>query len=494
MPTISERVKREYIEGCKPFYIETHEAKERNRWVIKQRLLKFNAAGHPGQIELCRFAEGKTDARICIYSASSQVGKSVCLAWCLYQMIMRRGFGQYLVVAPTIDQIQSGVGRYIDRVFGKTLDILGKVSRNPKGGLQYINFNEKGIRMVSAALGIEYETNSKGEPVHSVEIYFRHTIKKRSLLGYTAQAVIFDEAGDEGVTEDDLIELIDDRTSDTEGPVILASTPHVIGPFSEMYERYAANPDTEYFIINSPRWHRPGFNMADAEAAKKRLSKAQYSRRYLGLPMQSEGAVWTAFDSTDNAISDEAARMKYVYNPKCKIIAGIDPGSANVGSVKIYFNPEDDTYCVFEEHRYKESEADVTLTFNDHVRIWTNWTSHYMYAGQGIPRGGKKAGSNDHEAVARLRSAGLKHARSPKGKSVTEHIKIINQLFADGKIFVNKNLFKLIVELKQVEYDKSGKPNFTKYHTVDGFRYGIVGHYNSHYKTEKLVNRLCIKV
>ena len=493
MPVVTERVKREYIEGCKPFYIETHEAKERNRWVQTQRLLKFNAAGHPGQIELCRFAEGKTDARICIYSASSQVGKSVCLAWCLYQMIMRRGFGQYLVVAPTIDQIQSGVGRYIDRVFGKELDILGKVSRNPKGGLQYVNFNEKGIRMVAAALGIEYETNSKGEAVHNIEIYFRHTIKKRSLLGYTAQAAIFDEAGDEGVTEDDLIELIDDRTSDTGGPVILASTPHVIGPFSEMYERHKDIPDPEYFVINSPRWDRPRFDKEEAEKARKRLSKAQYSRRYLGIPMQSEGAVWTAFDSVENTISDEVARMKYVYNPKCKIIAGIDPGSANVGSVKIFYNPDDGTYCVFEEHRYKESEADVTLTFNDHVRIWTNWTSHYMYAGQGIARGAKKAGSNDHEAVARLRTAGLKHARSPKGKSTIEHVKIINQLFADGKIFINKNLFKLIVELKQVENDKNDKPNFTKYHTVDGFRYGIVGHYNKN-NTNKLVDRLCIKV
>ena len=128
--------------------------------------------------------------------------------------------------------------------------------------------------------------------------------------------------------------MIDDRTSDTGGPVILASTPHVIGAFSEMYERYTDNPETEYRTINSPRWDRPGFDKEDAEKARKRLSKAQYSRRYLGIPMQSEGAVFTSFDSVENTISDEAARMKYVYNPKCKIVAGIDPGSANVGSAE----------------------------------------------------------------------------------------------------------------------------------------------------------------
>ena len=76
---------------------------------------------------------------------------------------------------------------------------------------------------------------------------------------------------------------------------------------------------------------------------------------------------------------------------------------------------------------------------------------------------------------------------------MVDHIKVINQLFADGKIFINKKLFKLIVEMKQVEYDKNGKPNFTKYHCIDGLRYGIVGHYNKN-NTDKLVDRLCIKV
>jgi len=231
--------------------------------------------------------------------------------------------GDYLIVAPTNNVLAQATLPKFKEFFPKD---WGQWKEQPKHFFQ-LNWNR-----------VTPDGKETSEPCR---IFVRSMDDPNAVEGMEVLAIWADEVG---FMKDTAWVALRGRTSITQAPILMTSTPYSMNWFyTEIYKRWKAdNPD--YDVIQWGSGENPVFPQAELEKAKAELPRELFERRYMGKFTRLEGLVYPEFDE-DSHIVDP-----FPIPSKGLVFAGADFGYNNPNAiVYIWEDPDTKIYYVFKE-------------------------------------------------------------------------------------------------------------------------------------------------
>jgi len=289
------------------------------------RKLRLNF--HEGQLKLWN-----STARFNAGIAGAQSGKTMLGPPWLYQEIINRGPGDYLVVSPTYKLLARkalpAFRRYFEAILG--------VGTYHAGAAEF-RFSEEGMRRTfgDPPDGLEYEPTV---------VFFGHAQDPESLESATAKAVWLDEAGQKAFKLESW-EAILRRLSIHQGRVLITTTPYNLGWLKQkVWDKWKAG-DPDYMVVNFPSTLNPKFPKEEAERARRDLPYWKYAMFYLGLFTRPAGLIYDSFNETQHKIPRFAIPDSWPRH------LGLDFGGVNTVGMFYAEEPGTDRLYLYREYK-----------------------------------------------------------------------------------------------------------------------------------------------
>lgn len=222
-------------------------------------------------------------------------------------------------------------------------------------------------------------------------------------------------------------------------------------PDPELYHRaeHPLDPERDCRIL----WDERGTEYL--QDARSKQSERAFMREFCLVVQTREGAVYDIFERQRH-VSDAVPDPVWVY------FNGLDWGSGNpAGFLQFAVGENHDLHVVDERKFPADGTSDYVDTFRTLYRDW----------GPG-PIG---ADPSDKRGVQDLRGEGLDAV--PADNDVDAGIRIVKDLFANGKLKIHPRCEELIQELGAYRYNQNtGRPVKKNDHLADALRYGIMAY------------------
>jgi hypothetical protein len=222
-------------------------------------------------------------ARVTLVLAGTQGGKTAVGPPWLLRQIKERGPGDYIVAAPTFALMEKKVLPELLRLFRDTMK-LGDFKTSP---VRKFVFSEAAmVRLFGPG------------PHIPVQIFFGYGEDPDSLESMTAKAAWLDEPGQKKFKRESF-DAIMRRLSIEQGPVLLTTTPYLLGWLSEMVDKAA---ELGVNVINFPSIANPRFSLAEWERAKAALPPWKFNMFYRGIFERPAGMIYDCWSDDENII------------------------------------------------------------------------------------------------------------------------------------------------------------------------------------------------
>ena len=396
-----------------------------------------------------------SDKRFTLMLAGTQSGKTVTGPWWMLDKIRKLGPGDYLIATPTYPLMQKKV----------LPEFLGLFKRRLKYGEYKVADRIFEISMAAkeAIWGKRYND--------ACQIFFGHAQDPDSLESATAKAAWLDEPGQKKFKLGSW-EAIQRRLSIYEGPVLLTTTPYVLGWLkNELHDKAkTGHPDIE--LIQFASTMNPHFPKEEFERMQSIMPRWKFNMMYRGIFERPAGMIYDCFN-------EEHKVPRFDIPGSWPRYLGLDFGGANTAGVFIAKNPSTGQFFAYREYHAGSRTA------REHAKELLN-KGHALTAFGG-------AGSEDNWR-REFTAAGLR-VHQPPVKEVEVGIDRTYELFKTDKLFVFDDLTGLIDELESYSrvLDENQEPtevieDKAKYHRLDALRY-ICSHLNSKITKRRRVHR-----
>ena len=242
--------------------------------------------GGKSYLDYSQFHRGQREAywstaRFTLVLAGTQGGKTAVGPPWLLKQIQERGPGDYMVVGPTFTLMEKKALPEFLRLFQDALN-LGKYNENKRT----FTFTREAARRLWGV-----------DSLIPTRVFFGYGENPNSLESATIKAVWIDEGGQKEFKRESWDALLR-RLSIEEGPVLLTSTPYLLGWLSELVKKAK---ELGVKVINFPSIANPRFPRAEWERAKAALPGWKFNMFYRGLFERPAGMIYGCW-SDENII------------------------------------------------------------------------------------------------------------------------------------------------------------------------------------------------
>lgn len=408
-----------------------------------------------GTLSFAKFHQGQREAyhsesRFTLVLAGTQGGKTaVGPPWLLKQM-QQRGIGDYMVVSPTYTLMEKKALPEFLRLFEDALH-FGTYNKNNRT----FTISQAGAR---ALWGVDTLT-----PAH---VFFGYGENPNSLESATLKAVWIDEGGQKEFKRESWNAILR-RLSIEEGPVLLTSTPYLLGWLSEMVSSDAA----DVRVINFPSIMNPRFPRKEWERARRGLPGWKFSMFYQGLFERPAGMIYDCWDDAENLIPDFALPREWPRH------VGLDFGGVNTAAIYLA-----------EELNEAGVKTDRFIAYREYHAGGLTATQHAQAITRGEPRQPKVTGGSKSEDQWRREFAkGGLPIFEPPISEVEVGINRVYGLIKSRNLLVFESLRGLRDQIMSYsrELDDAGEPtekieDKEMFHLLDALRYGVAGATSRH--------------
>lgn len=291
------------------------------------------------------------------------------------------------------------------------------------------------------------------------KIYLRSLDNPLSAEGITVDWIWADEAGKYKVLA---WHSLRSRVSLTKGQILLTTTPYNMGwLYEEFYKIWESKSDPEYTVVQWASVDNPFFPKDFYEAEKKRLSRPEFERRYMGQFAKMQGLVYNL-------------QKIHVMDPieiNAEItIGGIDWGwhTAALVVIKLYKG------CYYLVGEYCLTEKTTSQLIEKAIELQNEFRVNRWYADSANPE--KIAEANNRTGLNVI-------PYEKKKDSITQGVSVINQLMMDNRFRIFRGMVNTLEEFDLYQYpeaqdDKRPKdePMPFNNHFMDAMRYAIMGY------------------
>jgi hypothetical protein len=403
-----------------------------------------------GTLSFAQFHQGQreaywSEARFTLVLAGTQGGKTaVGPPWLLKQM-QQRGPGDYMVVSPTYTLMEKKALPEFLRLFEDALH-LGQHNKNTRT----FTITREGARSL---WGVDVIA-----PSH---VFFGYGENPNSLESATLKAVWVDEGGQKEFKRESWQAILR-RLSIEEGPVLLTSTPYLLGWLSELVESEAANVR----VINFPSIANPRFRKSEWDRAKAELPPWKFNMFYRGLFERPAGMIYDCWSDDDNLVGAFAIPDAWPRH------LGLDFGGVNTAGIYLAQELAADGTKTGRFYAYREYHAGGRTA-----------AQHAVALAQREPRQPKVTGGSKSEDQWRWEFA---RAGLPVGEPPIAEVEVgINRVYgliASRNLLVFDSLRGLRDQILSYsrELDDAGEPtekieDKETFHYLDALRYGVAG-------------------
>ncbi len=415
--------------------------------VAVPELAELTAAG---DLSFAQFHEGQREAywsesRFTLVLAGTQGGKTaVGPPWLLKQM-QQRGPGDYMVVSPTYTLMEKKALPEFLRLFEDALD-FGKHNLNSRT----FTFSREGSRRLWGVDSLQ--------PSH---VFFGYGENPNSLESATIKAVWIDEGGQKEFKRESWHAILR-RLSIEEGPVLLTSTPYLLGWLSELVTNAK---ETGVRVINFPSIANPKFPYAEWERARALLPPWKFNMFYRGLFERPAGMIYDCW-------SDENIVPAFAIPESWPRHLGLDFGGVNTAAIYLA-----------EELSVAGGKTGRFIAYREYHAGGKTAAQHAAALIQREPRTPKVTGGSKSENQWRweFARAGLPIAEPPIAE-VEVGINRVYGLIASNTLLIFDTLRGLRDQILSYsrELDDLGEPtekieDKESFHLLDALRYGVAG-------------------
>jgi PBSX family phage terminase large subunit len=399
-------------------------------------------------------------------------------AWRIPTRIVNGGVGTGKTVMVAFDIINHLTANPIFR--GKTAIVVGltgthirdqllpeflKIMRN-EFRKRNTGFVEGRHYKISRAPTLKIEFNINGA---TSTILFMSLESRDSLRGFNASIVYCDDLGS---TDSEAWDIVCDRAfREEDGVGMMIATCNPGAPSHWLYRRYMEAwydsgktllPDKVY-LDSFEMWDNPFLQKRwPIMEARYKHDPVEYARKIRGEWRGRDGLVYSNFNRDIHVMRRTNRFMMRDDLPFIKdsvINVGIDFGGRDATAV-LWVAKHEDKFYVFKEYYSTNRNA----TISDHAKFINKQPYHVLNY------------YSDHytETVNTYRQHGLHLHLADKGPgSVVNGIALINQLFAENRLFITDDCENTIKELESYEWNDKGqdKPKDTNNHAMDALRY-----------------------
>lgn len=381
----------------------------------------------------------------------SQCGKTELGPHWMYQEMLERGNGDYMVVSsayPLMDR------KLIPVYLSYFCDYLGIASRKKdyKDAKKKLNITGGGL---------------------DCTIFFGSAKNANSLEAATAKAAHLDEVGQDDFTLASYDAVLR-RVSSHNGRILYTTTLYNFAWLkTQVYDRWVQG-DPDYEVIQCDSIVRPGYSKTVWEDRKRKMPDWKFKMQYRGLFERPAGVIYSDFDETIHLIKMPAIPMKWNWH------VGIDPGAVHTALVWVAEEPATNKYYIV--HSYLDESK---ITTKEHVKKAMKF-SEYSRVVRWV--GGAK--TNEEQFRLDWTAEGI-HVRQPEISDVESQIDRIITLLKEKRLFIVDNdentvstddEMSLVDEFRSYsrELDENGKPtdrikDDKKFHKLAACRYVFAG-------------------
>ena len=385
---------------------------------IKKKVIDL----HPKQAEAFTF-----DTQYCAAISGIQGGKTYlgCI-WAAKNIAEKPGDG--LIAAPTYKILQHATMPKFFELFPE----YRKYYKEQKGVLEFPDKNIY-VRSMDNPLGVE---------------------------GMTLDWVWGDEAGQYSLLA---WTVLRSRTSIRRGRILFTTTPYNMGwLYQDFFLPWQKGEDEDLSVVTWASVDNPYFPPDFFEKEKKRLSKEEFRRRYMGEFTRMEGLVYDVH---------EWHKMEAKEIPAEAVIGGIDWGYTNPAALQILKWYDGRFYIVDEWYMEGKTTPEIIAAAKN---FQTKYKVNIWYADSANPE--KIAEANDNTGLYVI---GYEKTKD----SLTFGISTIQQLLREKRLYVFKSCVNTLSEFEAYHYpetvegkDQSEDPVAKDNHLMDAMRYGIMGY------------------
>ena len=345
--------------------------------------------------------------------------------------------GDYLIVAPTNNVLSQATLPKFKEFFPSD---WGEWKEQPKNFFK-LNWNRK-----------TPDGKDTNEPCR---IFVRSMDDPNAIEGMEAHAIWADEVG---FMKDAAWIALRGRTSITQAPILMTSTPYSMNWFyTQIYRRWKEG-NKDYDVIQWGSGENPAFPAEEIAAAKAELPKELFERRYMGKFTRLEGLAYPEFDEDVHVVEP------FPIPNKGLVFAGADFGYNNPNAiVYIWEDPETKVYYVFKEfYKAKVLLKDLAYSIQS---IGPSYVLADTQAAQNIAELKRFHGIKGIKTADKVKDIGIERIRS---------------LLIDKRLKFFSNCKNTLEEIRAYHY-KAPKPDGTtteelvdKYnHAMDALRYAF---------------------
>jgi hypothetical protein len=392
---------------------------------------------HEGQLEAWNAPE-----RFVLVLAGTQGGKTSFGPLWLYREIKERGPGEYCIVAPTFQLMETKALTEFKLLFQETLG-LGQYRSNPT---RRFEFSEAG------------SLATFGDASAKCVVRFGYAENPDSLESATYKAVWADEAGQKAFRLESFEALLR-RLSIHRGRMLITTTPYRWNWLkTKLYDRWEAG-DPDIRVVRFESRMNPVFTEEEWESAQRMYPKWKFDMMYRAMWTKPAGIIYDCFDRDRNVIEGRAIPEGWIR------VVGIDFGQVNTAAAFLAVRPDGGEIWVYKTYSSGEKSAE------GHVRS-------LLATEPGVPYAVGGAASED-DWRRKFGMAGLPVDR-PSVSDVEAGIDAVYSAFQSGRLKVFASLERLIDEIGSYsrELDDNGDPTEKiedkhRYHRLDALRYAV---------------------
>lgn len=395
---------------------------------------------HPGQRRAYRSRK-----RFILVLAGTQGGKTSFGPLWLYQEIVARGPGDYLIVTPTFQLLERKLLSEFLRVFETWLN-LGKYYASP---MRVFEFSDAGET---------FAHGKRANPDVRTRVQFGYAEDSESLESMTALACWCDEAGQKKFKLESWQAVLR-RLSLAQGRVLVTTTVYALHWLKRLVDRAAAG-DKTIDVIRFDSTENPAFPVEEYERARRDLPRWKFNMQYRGMFERPAGLIYDCVEESVQRVP------RFAIPAGWRRYLGLDFGTQNMAAVFLAEEPETERLYIYRTYHEAGESA------QGHVR-------KILHGERGIPYTVGGSWSED-DWRDDFKKAGLP-VRKPKIKDVEVGITRVYGAWQRGELFAFDDLSEFWDEMTTYsrELDDDGEPlerieDKETFHLMDAKRY-IVG-------------------
>jgi PBSX family phage terminase large subunit len=291
------------------------------------------------------------------------------------------------------------------------------------------------------------------------KIYLRSLDNPLSAEGITVDWVWADEAGKYKVLA---WHSLRSRVSLTKGQILLTTTPYNMGwLYEEFFKVWQEGGDPEYTVVQWASVDNPYFPKEFYDAEKKRLSRPEFERRYMGSFSKMSGLVYNM----------KGAHIIDPLTVNAEVtLGGIDWGWWHPAIVVIKLFKG--CYYLVDEWFYPEQTTSQIV--EKMIELQNQWGINRWYADSANPE--KIAEANNNTGLQVI-------GYEKKKDSIQQGVSIINQLMMDNRFRIFRGNKNTLEEFDMYQYpeqvdgkEAKDEPMPFNNHFMDAMRYAIMGY------------------